>query len=448
MPSISKVFERAIHSQLCNYFTESKLFFDNQYGFRTSHSTELAALELTDRLLNSMDNNQIPFAIFLDLSKAFDSINHEILLQKLKYYGIFDRALKLLSSYLSNRKQLTVLDYVNSSFLTITTGVPQGSILGPLLFIIYINDLHVASNIFSPVIYADDTTLSAALHAFESPGQDRDNNINIELTKVSHWLKLNKLSLNSSKTKAMVFHTPRKKVSNPYIAIDSVPIEFVKSFDYLGIIFDNHLTWKAHISKISVKMSKSIGIMCKLKHFLSTDILLTLYNSLFLTYLNYGILCWKSKLNEVVKLQKKAIRILAAAKYNSHTEPLFKKLKLLIVSDIASLKELKFLYKLQNNQLPAYFHNNLFIQNSRIHQHNTRAALDLHLPRIKHEFAKNSIRYMIPLASNRCPLNIKSKINTHSITSYSKYIKSHFINNYTEVCTIRNCYICQVSNTV
>ena len=442
LPSISKVFERVIHNQLSNYFCENNLFYDNQYGFRKSHSTELATLELIDRVINSMDNNEIPIAIFLDFSKAFDTIDHEILLYKLKYYGINNNALQLLQSYLSNRKQYTVLDNVESSFLSIKTGVPQGSILGPLLFIIYVNDLHLASKMFQPVIYADDTTLSASLSTFGSAGQDRDRHINNELNSISHWLKLNKLSLNSSKTKAMLFHNPRRNVIYPLINIDQVAIEFVDTFNYLGIIIDKNLSWKSHISKMTTKLSKTIGIMCRLKNLISSEILRTLYSSLFLPYINYGILCWKSKLNSVVKLQKKAIRILANEKYNAHTEPIFKQYNLLKVSDIASLQELKFAYKLQNNLLPAYFQNNLFVQNLSIHNYNTRSAGNLHLPRIKHEFAKNSIQFLIPMALNNCPACIKDKISTHSIYGFSKYTKLYYINNYNAKCTIRNCFVC------
>jgi len=307
LPSLSKVLERVMHTQLTNYFTQFNLFYNNQYGFRESHSTELAALELTDRVITDMDKKETPLAIFLDLSKAFDTINHKILLRKLKYYGVRNIAYNLLESYLTNRKQYVAFDNTHSSLRTIETGVPQGSILGPLLFIIYLNDFHLASNFFHPIIYADDTTLSAALRTFDRPGQDRDTNINNELNNISLWLKLNKLSLNISKTKAMLFHDVHKLVTYPNIYINGTSIDFVDTFDYLGIMLDKNLTWKPHLSKISVKMSKVVGIMCKMKNILSQNILLTLYNSLFLPYLNYGILCWKSKIKEVVKLQKKAI---------------------------------------------------------------------------------------------------------------------------------------------
>jgi hypothetical protein len=389
-----------------------------------------------------MDRSEIPLTVFLDLSKAFDTTDHKILLQKLSYYGVKDNALKLIEDYLKNRKQFISIENTESAMLPITIGVPQGSILGPLFFIIYINDLHKASNFFHPIIYADDTTLSASLRTFENSDQDRDVVINDELKKISVWLRLNKLSLNSSKTKAMLFHTVRKSVSYPNILLDNSKIEFVDTFNYLGIVLDKHLNWKSHIHHISMKMSKVTGVMSRMKSFVPENVLLTLYNSLFLPYLNYGILCWKSKLNAVVKLQKKAVRIISRSKYNAHTEPLFKNLKLLKVNDLCTLQELKFCFKLENNMLPEYFKSNLFTKNFNIHGHNTRSANIFHIPRVKHEFAKNSIQYTIPVAYNTCPLQIRDKIYTHSISGFMKYIKMHIINNYEPNCTIRNCYVC------
>ena len=174
LPTISKVVEKITFTQLSTYFNENKLIFDNQYGFRPKHSTEYAALELVDRIITQMHKKEVPINIFLDLSKSFDTIDHTVLLAKLRYYGIHDTALLLLKSYLNNRKQYVEFEDTKSEILPITIGVPQGSILGPLLFIIYINDFSQASNIFKFIMYADDTTLFSNLKSFGNNIQTKE----------------------------------------------------------------------------------------------------------------------------------------------------------------------------------------------------------------------------------------------------------------------------------
>ena len=156
--------EKIICNQLSSDFENNKLFYDSQYGFRPNHCTEQATLELTDRIIAAMDNNDVPLGMFLDLSKAFDTIDHNILLQTLEHYGVEDIPLQLFKNYLTNRKEYVKLYDIKSNLLQIKTGVPQGSILGPLLFIIYIHDFSRASTIFDLICYADDTTLFCTLN--------------------------------------------------------------------------------------------------------------------------------------------------------------------------------------------------------------------------------------------------------------------------------------------
>ena len=176
LPVIYKVLEKSIANQLSNYFEDNRLFHDNQYGFRTGLSTEYATIELTYIIMSNMDRNEIPFSIFIDLSKAFDTIDHTILLQKLNHYGIDGKALQLCESYLTNRTQYYVeINGVKSGALPITTGVPQGSILGPLLFIIYIHDFSFASKAFTFISYADDTTLFSTVSNFTNTSNTDTN---------------------------------------------------------------------------------------------------------------------------------------------------------------------------------------------------------------------------------------------------------------------------------
>ena len=442
LPSLSKIFERIIHSQLIAHFNSLNLFYKSQYGFRKSHSTELAALELINRNLEIMDKHKIALNIYIDLSKAFDTLDHSLLLYKLKYYGIHGKALQLFNSYLSNRKQYVDTGTHKSELLNITTGVPQGSILGPVLFIIYMNDFHVATSNFHPIIYADDSTLATSLD-YSGNIDSQVQTINNEINNISIWLKLNKLSLNVSKTKAMIFHTKNRAIANPKIKIENRDIEFVNTFNFLGITLDKNLSWTIHAEKIGRKISKTIGIMTKMKHFLPKEILLTLYNALIVPHINYGILCWKPKINNIFKLQKKAIRIIDNKRYNSHTNPIFKSLNLLKAPDICALHELKFCYKLENRLLPSYYLNNLFIRNFELHSYNVRNNDNLHLPRVRHEFAKSSIQYIIPITFNNAPSLIKEKIYTHSYKGFSQYVKKWYISQYNVQCNIPDCYVCR-----
>ena len=236
LPVISKVLEKIIANQLSTHFESNHLFSNSQYGFRAAHSTEYAALELVDKIITIMDNNNIPISIFIDMSKAFDTIDHNILLAKLKHYGLDGIPLNLCKCYLTNRTQYVDINSTKSNILPITTGVPQGSILGPLLFIIYVNDLSNSSQVFDFISYADDTTLLSTLGNLNTTAQ-----LNVELANVNEWLEINKLSLNKDKCKYMVFHMPQKRFIAPRPQINTTIIEKVNEFNFLGLILDTHL---------------------------------------------------------------------------------------------------------------------------------------------------------------------------------------------------------------
>lgn len=444
LPSISKIFEKVIFRQLYDYFQEKKLFHNAQYGFREEHSTELAALELVDRLTIEMDKMNTPISIFLDLSKAFDTLNHEILLSKLDYYGIRGPANSLMKSYLTDRQQFVEIDNIKSDIITINTGVPQGSILGPLLFLIYINDIAMASNAFKFVIYADDTTLNTTLElvACKNPGKDISMILNSELRNISDWLKTNKLSLNVKKSKYMIFHKPQKKVQPLQLTMDNTIVERVFEFDFLGITLNENLNCKSHINKISNKISRCIGILNRLKYFLPLQTKLQIYSSLILSHLNLGILIWGYQCDRVIKLQKKAVRILSLSKYNAHTEPIFKDLKLLKVKDILKLQQLKFFFKFKHDKLPEYLLNMPFQSNSENHEYDTRQHNNIHLTLVKHDYAKYCLRFDLPRVINATPAIILDKISTHSLDGFSWYIKTHILESYKSDCTIDSCYIC------
>ena len=330
--------------------------------------------------------------------------------------------------------------------ITITTGVPQGSILGPLLFIIYINDISKITKKFHFTIYADDTTLIEPICTFAQPTAGNidllTREINLELEAVVQWLALNKLSLNAKKTKMMLFHFKQKSITNtiPKLKINNVDIERVKDFNFLGLTIDEHMTWKAHAQKVACKMSCIIGTMKRLKKSLPTGIMKILYNSLILPHISYGIILWGKQLKRVNKLQKWALRTVTNSKYNAHTEPILKKLNLLKAQDIYKITAIKFYYKYKNDQLPEYFHN--FFENFLpSHGYNTRDRTRKRLSPST-VTASQSPKYSIPNIIDSIDETISAKIMTHSIQNVAKTAKKLFISTYSETCSIANCNTC------
>ena len=391
-----------------------------------------------------MDKGEIPFSIFIDLSKAFDTLDHKILINKLQYYGIKDTALDLFQSYLSNRRQYVQIGNNTSDTTAITTGVPQGSILGPQLFIIYINDIIKFSTIFHTIIYADDTTLVGKFRDFKiCNGHSLSENINYEITKLTDWLNVNRLSLNTKKTKLMIFHTPQKKFDMPTIKINNTELEPQTHFNYLGITINKHTKWDGHVKKIAIKISKASGIIFKLNDVLPYNVLITLYNALILPHLTYGILAWGYDNDIIFKHQKRALRAVTSSRYSAHTGPLFINMKLLKVKDIHKLSQLKFFYKRFHRELPEYFNTMLTMKPIDIHDHSTRKRDTFLIERIYHSFAEKCIRNSILHIVNGVPHAIKDKVSTHSFHGFSQYVKYFLIENYIGTCHVEGCYICR-----
>ena len=452
LPTLSKIFERVIHTQLYTYFDENKLLSEQQYGFREKHSTELAAVKLVDYINHEMDIGNTPEAIFIDLSKAFDTLNFDILIHKLQFYGLSGNSLALMKSYVTGRMQYVLFNKTKSDLAIITTGIPQGSILGPLLFSIYVNDIINSSDKLQYLLYADDTTLYFNREHFTPHNANLE--INNELSKVMNWLKLNKLSLNVQKTKYMTFHKSQKNVTPLNLSIDDIPIDSVDEFNYLGIILHERLTWKNHINMVTNKIAKVSGILNRLKHIFPQNVLLSLYHTLIISQINYGMLLWGSDIRSVEKYQKKAIRNITNSHILAHTEPLLKDLGLLKVGDIFKLRLLKFYYKLMNNELPSYFvtyvpiiTNETYILN---HDYalRTGARRAIRTPRIHHVFAESTVLYKLIKLLNSLYLhepNIMSAIQngTHSYTGICFYAKQIFLQQYTYTCNILNCYTCK-----
>ena len=373
LPCISKILEKLVYKRLSSLLTLNNILNPSQFGFRKKFSTDFAIAKLLDKVIQSLSNKEHVIALFMDLSKAFDTIDHDILLYKLNNYGIRGIVLSWLKSYLSNRQQFVSIDNVESSLLNIKCGVPQGSILGPLLFLIYINDIVNSSTVLAFVLFADDTNIVLS----HTNLNELIDTLNAELRKVSSWFKCNKLSLNISKTNFMHYQTTRTNIELPCnIIIDTMPLVKKDNVNFLGITIDKHLTWNQHVNNVSISIAKGIGILYKVKNYLLEDSLLMIYNTLILPYLNYCNIVWgnchKTKLNHILLLQKKAVRICTNSTYLSHTNPLFHRLKVYKIHDINTHQIAMFMFKYNKELLPPVF-SNFFSYNKSLPSYPTRS---------------------------------------------------------------------------
>ena len=321
-----------------------------------------------------LDNKTFVCGVFIDLEKAFDTVNHQILLKKLEHYGIRGVANQWFASYLSSRRQKVKFDNTYSKFLKVSCGVPQGSILGPLLFLIYINDMRNAVKHSVVHHFADDTNLLCS---------DKDSSqlrlkMNEDLKLIFEWLCSNRLSLNVSKTEFIIFKPPKKNLTNRItLKLNGITLYESSKIKYLGLIMDDRLTWKHHISELSKKLNKSIGIIFKIKKLCAQRVQMSLYFSLVHSSLNYGACVWGNAdeihLNKIRVLQKKVVRTIANAEYNDHSTPLFKELKILKFNDILQMQLACLMFDYDHGNLPRCF-NNYFNKVSNIHNHLTRGS--------------------------------------------------------------------------
>ena len=425
LSSLSKILEKLIFMRTVKFLKDNNTFTNSQFGFRQKHSTIHALLNFVDKVAHNIDDHSHLIGIFLDFSKAFDTINHDILLYKLSHYGIRGKALEWFRNYLNNRKQYVYLNGFNSSYKDINCGVPQGSILGPLLFIIYINDFCNSSDILSFILFADDSNV---FFSHKNP-HILARTVNCELKNVTQWIRANKLSLNLQKTKYMIFSNTIETLPTD-IVLDEIPLENVSHIKFLGITVDNKLSWKTHIENTVRTISRNIGVINRLKSHIPSSSLLTLYSSLILPYLNYGILAWGNThqilLEKLLIQQKKVLRIICNVPPRSHTDSLFSKHKILRIHDLYRFQLGQFMYKFKNNSLPQVF-DSLFLQNQSLHDYPTRQSDEFHLPLLRTLLAQKSFIFTGPKFWNSLENDIK---NAPSLYTFKNKLKKKLLKAY------------------
>ena len=438
LPVFSKILERLMYNRLLLFINEHDILYRYQFGFRADHSPNLALLLMVDKISDALENGDYVLGLFLDFSKAFDTVNHDILFLKLENYGIRGVALNMFKSYLSNRYQYVVYNGVISENKKISCGVPQGSILGPLLFLLYINDLALVSTKLFSLLFADDSNMFLI-------GKDPNKLIqtmNEEIINVVDWLRVNKLSLNLKKTHFIIFQKQKARFDvNTELIVDGVNIERKNSTKFLGVMLDKCLTFEDHIEYIKGKVSRGLGILIRCRKLFTQKTLLTLYNSFLYPYLNFCISVWgnthESYLKPLIVLQNNAIRLVSGAKRRSiiwnertilipaHTDPLYKKLNLLKLRQIYLYSVQQFVFKYHHGLLPEIFHN-FYAMNSSFHPHNTRSQNMYRPPLFRSTLASLTVRatgvktynYFFNILSMDC-----------SILSYKYALRKHVIVN-------------------
>ena len=329
---------------------------------------------------------------------------------KLEHYGIRGTVLDWFKSYLTGRKQYVSVNGSNSSYLNVTCGVPQVSVLGPLLFLIYINDLPYSSSKLALYLFADDTNV---YYETENLGL-LQRTVNKELKKVKVWLDVKKLSLNIDKTNFIIFKSPQHSSSQLVnIKIGNLPIKRTCYAKFLGVLLDENLSWKYDLTELSKKLARTCDMFFKVRYFLPINVLICLYNSLFSPFLQYGILVWgltyETSINPVFLLQKRVLRAITFENFTSHSTPIFSDLKILKLHDLVQLKLLTFVYESVNKISPTCFHN-FFKSVASVHQYGTRQAGkdDIFLTQKNtNQYGLRSIHYHGSKCWNYIPVDIK-----------------------------------------
>ena len=329
LPAVSRLFEKLMYDQLYEYLDSNKHLLKDQYGFRNLHSVVSCLLNCTNDWYVIIDRGKFTAMIFVDLKKALNTVDYQILLNKMRNYGIDGLEQKWFSSYLENRKQFCKFNGVSSDLAEINIGVPQGSCLGPLLFFIYINDLPFALDRAKATMYADDTAISFSSDNIE----EMDAVLNAELACLEKWLQGNKLSLNVVKTQAKIIGSSQKlrKIDTPMVPIPDFQvngndINLLKETKYLGLMIDDNLKWESNVINTQKKFSRAIGLLKYAKHYVQEDTIRNMYLSIFQPYFIYCCSVWgccgPTKLKTLQKLQNRAARIVNGSPFDTPAAPL------------------------------------------------------------------------------------------------------------------------------
>ena len=328
-----------MYSRLYNFLNLYNCLSELQFGFRAKNSTSHALLSITEKIREALDSGHFACGIFIDLQKAFDTVDHDVLVAKLEHYGVRGTPNNWFKSYLNKRKQFVSINGFNSSECLINCGVPQGSVLGPLLFLIYINDLKNSIKYSTVHHFADDTNMLYIDKSLKKISK----NVNYDLRGLTDWLNSNLISLNVDKTEFIIFKSPRKKIdSEVKIKLNGKILFPSTCIKYLGVLIDENLSWKPHIDELCKKLNRSNSMLCKLRYYVDKPTLRSLYFSIFSSHLNYCCQIWGQKgssyCDKVLSLQRASLRIINFQSFRSDVSSAYSELNIPVFSTFIKIK--------------------------------------------------------------------------------------------------------------
>ena len=442
IPVLSKILEKLIHNKLSDFLVRYQILFKSQYGFQKGRNTAQATLDFLKTVETALQENEYAIGIFCDLSKAFDTLDHETLLNKLEHYGIRGKWLSWLKSYLSNRKQYVDFNGKTSSHQPITVGVPQGSILGPLLFLIYINDLPASLQKLIAVLFADDTNLVIKGNNLN----ELSNQLNSDLENLNDFFRTNKLKLNASKTKVVCFRKKSANITETQlnIQLDGTKLKPEDNATFLGLTLDKNLTWEEHCKKVANKMAQNAGVLNRVKKSIPAVSMKILFNSIIFPHYSYCLEVWgncqQKYLKRIIGLQKKTVRCITKSHWLAHTEPRMKNLKILKLEDQHQLQCLALTFNMLKGLAPDVFE--LIQKQNANSSHALRSSTNRpdNLRIRAFRAVKNTVSSGCLFSElwNSLPTDLQ---NSTSCKQLKNQLKTRFLNNYQEdsACTNPKC---------
>ena len=424
LPVVAKVFEKLVHQQLHAYLRKHKILHQAQSGFRPGHTTQDVIVASVDDWRRGLDNNHLVGVVLVDLSKAFDSVNHDLLLCKMDRYGIRGKEQCWFHSYLSGRKQRVVIDGELSSWRTVETGVPQGSILGPLLFTLFVNDLPTVVQSCKVMLYADDTTI---YHSCQDSQQLQDTLVN-DLSSIANWLKTNHLQMNVTKTKLLLLarRSRIQELDKVKLSVNDVEVERRDDVKFLGVVIDGELNWEKHVAAVRKKCFGGLATLRRLRNTLPVSLKSGLFNALIRPHLDYCSVVWqecsKVQQGKIEQIQNYSMRQILSMPPRTPSELLRGILGWDQLAKRRSMLRLQLMHRCMHGLAPGYLCSRFQLNSSLPNYARTRGWNNIHLHRLNTNWYKKSFEFMGAKDWNSLPSDFKGITSKYTFRTCVKSI--------------------------